>query len=121
MIEERKLMKYLKIEENKGFFLKGENESAVWIEIDQIGKDDLFYLLNKAISAEFEIDPYNEELLANKAHQIIYKNFHEKFVDLLANKTRFKDESENLYKTALEKYKIPEQPEQRSIETPFPE
>lgn len=98
-------MKYLKIEENKGFFLKEEAAGPVWIELDQIGKDDLLSLLNKAIVDEFEMDLYNEELLANKAHQIIYKNFHEKFTDLLANKSRFKDESENLYKAALEKYK----------------
>jgi len=98
-------MKYLKIDNNKGFFLKGEADLAIWTEIDQIGKDDLLHLLNKAISEEFEMDSYNEELLANKAHQIIYKNFHEKFADLLNNKTRFKDESENLYKVALEKYK----------------
>ena len=105
---EIKHMKYLKIEDNKGFYLKEEPTGAIWIELDQIGKDDLFFLLNKAIVEEFEMDLYNEELLANKAHQIIYKNFHEKFTDLLANKSRFKDESENLYKIALEKYKVTE-------------
>lgn len=98
-------MKYLKIEDNKGFFLKkNEDETRDWVLIDQIGKDDLFYLLNKAISEKFEIDDFTEETLSNKAHYIIYKNLHEKFSDLLLNKTRFKDESENLYKTALEKY-----------------
>ena len=99
-------MKYLKIEDNKGFFLKTEvdTSSTTWTEIDQIGKEDLFYLLNKAISEDFELDEYLEENLSNKAHQIIYKNLHEKFVDLIANKTRFIDESESLYKTALEKY-----------------
>jgi hypothetical protein len=98
-------MKYLKIEDNKGFFYKVESETSTWIEIDQIGKDDLLNLLNKAIGDDFEMDAYSEENLANKAHQIIYKNLHEKFADLLSNKTRFKDESENLYKVALEKYK----------------
>lgn len=105
-------MKYLKIEENKGFFLKEDAAvGPVWIELDQIGKDDLLSLLNKAIIDEFEMDLYNEELLANKAHQIIYKNFHEKFTDLLANRSRFKDESENLYKAAIEKYKLTESAE----------
>jgi hypothetical protein len=97
-------MKYLKIEDNKGFFLKTENDISAWTEIDQIGKEDLFYLLNKAVSEDFELDEYLEENLSNKAHQIIYKNLHEKFIDLIANKTRFIDESESLYKAALEKY-----------------
>jgi hypothetical protein len=100
-------MKYLKIENNKGHFLKkSEDETTFWAEIDQITKDDLFYLLNKAVTEDFELEVYKEETLSNKAHQIIYKNLSEKFVDLLLNKSRFKDESENLYKAALEKYTV---------------
>ena len=65
-------------------------------------------LLNKAIDSDFEMDEYKEDILGNKAHQIIYKNIYEKFVTLLANKSRFKDESENLYKDALKKYSTPD-------------
>lgn len=109
MTEEQLRMKYLKIEDNKGFFLK-ENEQGVqeWTLIDLITKDDLFVLLNKSISEDFEMDVFNEDILSNKAHQIIYKSLYEKFADLLLNKTRFKDESESLYKQALEKYKVAE-------------
>ena len=101
-------MKYLKIEEGKGYFLKevNEEEATEWMPIDQITKDNLFYLLNRAISSEFEMDQFDELTLSNKAHQIIYRNIFEKFTDLLSNKTRFKDESENLYKAALEKYNV---------------
>lgn len=103
--EELTHMKYLKIEDNKGYFRKESLEGiSTWVIIDQISKEDLFYLLNKAISEQFEMDEFKEEILSNKAHQIIYRNLLEKFKDLLSNKTRFKDESENLYKTALEKY-----------------
>ncbi|WP_445664404.1 hypothetical protein [Fodinibius sp. AD559] len=99
-------MKYLKIENNKGYYLKPteEDQEDYWEEIDEIGKEDLMKLLNKAISSEFEMDDYQEENLAHKAHQIVYKNIFEKFSDLLDNKTRFKDESESLYKEAIEKY-----------------
>ncbi|WP_316824441.1 hypothetical protein [Pedobacter miscanthi] len=109
MIGEQQAMKYLKIEDNKGFFIK-ENEQGTtdWIQIDLITKDDLFFLLSKAVSEDFEIEEFKEDILSNKAHQIIYKNLHEKFSDLLLNKTRFKDESESLYKGALEKYKSTE-------------
>ncbi|MNK22366.1 hypothetical protein D3C87_406410 [compost metagenome] len=99
-------MIYLKIDDNKGFFLReDENRETTWHEIDLITKEDLYFLLKRAVAEDFEMVEYNEQILANKAHQIIYKNLFEKFVDLVANRTRFRDESENLYKAALDKYK----------------
>ena len=50
------------------------------------------------------MDEYNEKILGNKAHQIIYKNLYEKFHNFLSNKNRFKDETDNIFKEALEKY-----------------
>lgn len=97
-------MKYLKIENNKGYYIKNTASSTNWIEIDQIEKDDLLNLLDLATNEDFEFDAYDENLLANKAHQIIYKHIVEKFTTFLSNKDRFKDEAENLFKTALEKY-----------------
>ncbi len=97
-------MKYLKIENNKGFFIKDKSLSDVWTEIDQIEKDDLLKLLDYASNDDFELEPYDESKLANKAHQIIYKHVSEKFTSFLSNKDRFKDEADNLYKEAIEKY-----------------
>jgi len=94
-------MKYLKIEDNKGYFCL---EEGVWKEIDKIGKKDLMTLLDNAIGTEFEMDKFEQEKIENKAHQIIYKNLFDKFHELLSNKNRFKDESEQLYKDALKKY-----------------
>jgi hypothetical protein len=106
MIEKTQFMIYLKIDDNKGFFLRdGGDSEATWYSIDLITKEDLYFLLKKAVSDDFEMATYDEQILSNKAHQIIYKNLYEKFIDLVANKTRFKDESDNLYKAALEKYK----------------
>lgn len=108
--EEQLPMKYLKIEDNKGYFLNQDGGvTPDWIEIDKIGKDELQYLLNKAVTEGFEMDEFKEENLANKAHLIIYRNLYEKFFELLGNKNRFKSESENLYKTALDKYTSKEQ------------
>jgi len=98
-------MKYLKIENNKGFYLKEENPEN-WSEISTLTKEGLMHLLDKAINSEFEMDEFKEEEIQNKAHHIIYKNLYEKFSDLLLNKTKFKDESEILYKDAMEKYKV---------------
>jgi hypothetical protein len=97
-------MKYLKIEDNKGYYIKDATAPTNWVEIDQIEKDDLLNLLDHATRNDFELDAYEENLLGNKAHQIIYKHIAEKFTTFLTNKDRFKDEAENLFKTALEKY-----------------
>ena len=99
-------MKYLKIDADKGYFLRETGSATEWTEIDKIGKGDLLYLLNKAISSDFEMDIYSEAKMANKAHQIIYKNIYEKFSNLESMKSKFKDESESLYKEAIEKYGI---------------
>lgn len=65
-------------------------------------------LLKLAIDNEFEMDEYKDELLQNPAHNIIYKNIHGKFKELLSNKSRFQDSAEALYKQAIEKYSIQE-------------
>lgn len=94
-------MIYLKIKNGKGYFLK---EPDQWIDVDQIGKEDLLTLLDKAITDDFEMNYYDADLLQNTAHQIIYKHLFQKFNELVENKSRFKDESEQLYKSAIEKY-----------------
>lgn len=94
-------MKYLKIEENRGYY---QLVPETWIEIDKINKDDLMALLNLAVESDFEMDAFDITILANKAHQIIYKNLSEKFTELLNNKNRFKDESELIYAGAIDKY-----------------
>ena len=98
-------MKHLKIENNKGFYCITENE---WLEIDRINKDDLILLIDKVIEAEFTMDEFQIEKIDNKAHQIIYRDLYQKFSELLENKSRFKDESEQLYKNAFDKYCVDE-------------
>jgi len=97
-------MRYLKIEDNKGYYLKTFDQTESWVEIDKINKDDLLNMLNSAVTDDFQMDAYNEESLGNKAHQIIYKNLYEKLLTLSQMKDTFKDESESLYKEAIEKY-----------------
>jgi len=98
-------MKYLKIDNNKGFY-RIDNATENWIELDQINKEHLLSLLNKASTEDFEMDEYKDDLLQNPAHNIIYKNIYGKFQDFLTNKTRFRDTVEALYKPAIEKYTI---------------
>jgi hypothetical protein len=100
-------MKYLKIENNKGFY-RLDTTSENWIELDQIHKEHLLSMLKLASAEDFEMDEYKDELLQNPAHNIIYKNIHGKFEDFLGNKTRFHDSIEAMYKQAIDKYKIQE-------------
>lgn len=93
-------MKYLKIEDNKGFYWDG-NE---YQEIDKINKDGLLVLLNAAETDDFELDAYDENLLGNKAHQVIYENICLKVDQFLNDKSQFKTEVDNLYKEAIGKY-----------------
>ena len=93
-------MKYLKIENNKGFYWDGKE----YQEIDKIDKNGLLALLSAAETESFELDAYDESLLANKAHQVIYENIHSKFEQFLNDKTQFKTEVDGLYKEAIGKY-----------------
>lgn len=94
-------MKYLKIDNNKGFYLNKDSEPT---EIDKITKEDLMYLLEKAVGEDFEMDLYEEEKISHKAHQIIYKNISEKFSELINDKEKFTDECNNQYKSAINTY-----------------
>lgn len=101
-------MKYLKIENHKGFY-RIDTTVENWTELDQINKDHLLTLLKFASTQAFEMDEYKDELLQNPAHNIIYRNIYGKFNDFLNNKTRFQDTVEAMYKAAIEKYKIQHQ------------
>lgn len=98
-------MTYLKIENNKGYF-RIDGNSEEWTELDQISKDDLLKLIDKATMEEFQMVEYKDELLQNPAHNIIYKNIYGKFNEFLSNKTRFQDSVNAMYKTAIDKYSV---------------
>lgn len=101
-------MIYLKISNNKGFYRIDEQEES-WKEIDQINRDDLLKLLQLASETDFEIEEYEDELLQNPAHNIIYNNIYRKFKEFLDNKTRFNDSAKAMYGAALIKYSSAEE------------
>ncbi len=95
-------MKILKIDGAKAhFYCLITND---WKAIDSITKDDLLRLVNHLVDNEVEMDVYDESLIGNPAHQIIYKSLYEKLVSLNNNKKKFKDESEREYLTEIQKY-----------------
>ncbi len=99
----KKNMKYLIIENGLCKYYGVDKEYHL---IDDISKDDILYLLNIATdeNSDFEMDNIENKEINNPAHKIIYRNLNEKFNELLTEKTRFVEESEALYKEALNKY-----------------
>ena len=101
-IIENKDMIYLKIEHNVGKFYK----EGTYITIDKMVKGDLWRLANAVMNDDdFQMDAYNEALLPNKAHQIIYKHVYELLTSLQERKEQYKNECELMYKTAYDAYK----------------
>jgi hypothetical protein len=52
------------------------------------------------------MDPPDENKLQNQAQQIIYKSIFDKLSSLQENKSKFKDESDRKYLSALQKYSV---------------
>lgn len=94
-------MKCLKIENYKGYFsLNG----STWIELDRITKEDIVTILDLISKNEVIMDEFSDDSIQQPAHKIIYRNLYQKLAEFSKNKSVFKEESESLYKSALEKY-----------------
>ena len=94
-------MKHLKIEDQKAFFTRGEN----WMVVTDMTKDDLLNLAHAAIEEEdFEMDTYDESLLPNPAHKIIYQQINGQLAELHDRRALFLEEARNIYKEAYNKY-----------------
>lgn len=100
-IEGKRYMKYLKVDNRKGQFLKDGN----WVDITSLGKDDLMRMVRAALEDEqFEIDEYDEEALPNPAHKIIYKHVCQQLTDIHARRNEYMEAKRNLFKDAYEQY-----------------
>lgn len=97
-------MKILEIKDGKGFFHCYKDTE--WKPIDQIDKDGLMGLLDNYLEGDVEMDDYDENIVHNQAHQIIYESIFNKFSALNNKKTQFTDESDRLYLEEIKKYKI---------------
>ena len=95
-------MKLLKIENSKGYFIKGDDFEP----IDRISKEDLLSLVDLTLKEdEVEFDEFSTETVKDQAHQIIYKNIYKKLKELRPRRQEFIDESSRLFLQDYEKYK----------------
>jgi hypothetical protein len=92
-------MKLLKADSDQGFFLAEDGNYHV---IDQITKEDLLRLVRSVLNDDIEFDEYDEEVIKNQAHQVVYKSIYRNLQLLKERRQEFIDESERMY---LEDYK----------------
>ena len=102
MTEGGKGMKLLSIKNELGHF---HGESGELIPVDKITKEDLLRLVNLTLNEVVEFDKYDEKIIKNQAHQIVYKSIFEKLQSLSERKQEFIDESERLFLSEYEKYR----------------
>lgn len=96
-------MKLLKIDQSLGHFLM---ESGQYNPVDKITKEDLLRLVNSTLEDDdVEFDPYDEKVIKNHAHQIVYRSLFEKLRGLRLRRREFVDESERLYLKEYGKYR----------------
>lgn len=99
-------MKLLKIAENVGEF---QVKDGQYRTVDKITKEDLLRLVDLTlVEDDVEFDPYDETLLKNQAHQVIYKSVLQKLQDLRNRRREFEDESARLFLEEYQRYR--EQP-----------
>jgi hypothetical protein len=99
-------MKLLKIELNSGHYL---NDAGGYSAVDKLSKEDLLRLVNLTLEeGSIEFDDYDESLLKNQAHQVIYKSVVQKLKALRERRQEFLDESERLFLPEYEKYRSTE-------------
>lgn len=94
-------MKHLKIENQKGYFARGEN----WMVVTEMTKDDLLNLAHAAVDdTDFEMDEFDDANLPNPAHKIIYQKISRQLLDLHNRRDAFLEEIRNIYRDAYNKY-----------------
>ncbi|MES9875030.1 MAG: hypothetical protein ABW146_18165 [Candidatus Sedimenticola sp. 6PFRAG7] len=96
-------MKLLKIDNSCGHFLAANGS---YEPVDKLSKEDLLRLVNATIDTdEVEFDEYDEILIQNHAHQVIYKSVVRKLASLKDRRQEFTDESARLYLEEYEQYR----------------
>ena len=108
MIGGGRAMKLLKIDNHCGYYRK---ENGSYQSIDEINKEDLLTLVNWTLDEdEVELEDYDESLVKNHAHQIIYKSIARKLISLKERKQEFIDESARLFLEDYERYQSQDNP-----------
>jgi hypothetical protein len=111
------VMKLLKIQDNSGHYLK---EDGDYSPVDKIDKNDLLQLVHWTLhEQDVDLDDYDENLIKNQAHQVIYKSVARKLRDLRERRQEYIDESARIFLDDYEKYRgMADSPQGPSRSTP---
>ena len=101
ILKGKEYMKHLKIEDQKGYFTRGES----WIVVNEMTKEDLLNLEHAALEeVDFEMDAFDDAKLPNPAQKIIYQKISGQLQELHNRREAFQEEVRNVYKDAYNKY-----------------
>lgn len=96
-------MNYTKIENGKVYFRLSSSDN--WKLISDITGDDLIKLIEKCIDEDdFELEEFDDTLIKNEAHKIIYKSIYQKINDIYLERDNIIDENTQRYNDIIEKY-----------------
>ena len=96
-------MNYTKIENSNVYFRLRSSDN--WKLISDITGDDLIILIEKCIDEDdFELEEFDDTLIKNEAHKIIYKSIHQKINDIYRERDNIIDENTQRYNDIIEKY-----------------
>lgn len=89
-------MNYTKIENGNVYFRL--NSLNNWKLIVDITGDDLIELIEKCIDDEdFKLEKFDETLIKNEAHKIIYKSIYQKINDIHLERNNIIDQNTQRY------------------------
>lgn len=98
-------MTYLKISNNQVYYRITDDSDSSYKTIDKISKEDISVLIDIIMNSDsFDMDEYNSDKIGNTAHNIIYRNLHEKFSNLLNRKEKLIENINSLFSDAYNKY-----------------
>lgn len=96
-------MNYTKIANSNVHFRLSSSDN--WKLISDITGDDLIKLIEKCIDEDdFKLEVFDDTLIKNEAHKIIYKSIYQKINDIYLERDNINDENTQRYNDIIEKY-----------------
>ena len=104
-------MKIMRINDKRAFYIRPKDWNETLSEDEQsfepitgITKDDLLAIVDYLMTGQVEMDEYKEELIANPAERIVYKQIYDGLMQTIANKDEIMADVDSHFAQAMNKY-----------------